>query len=50
MNALMATWPQGAVQLCGQKEVEVDVDELDMETFNKLMAWVNARQKTVKSE
>jgi hypothetical protein len=41
---------QGAVQLCGQKEVEVDVDELDMETFNKLMSWVNTRQKPVKSE
>lgn len=26
---------QAAVQQCGHKEVEVDVDELDMDTFNK---------------
>jgi hypothetical protein len=36
---------QQAVQQCGHKEVEVDVDELDMETFNKVMNWVNSKIK-----
>jgi hypothetical protein len=39
-----------AVQNCGDKEVEVDVDELDMETFNKVMAWAQQKTKSVKSE
>ena len=39
-----------AVQACGQKEVEVDVDELDMDTFNKVMAWVAGKTKGVKAE
>ena len=37
-----------AVQQCGDKEVEVDVDELDNETFNKVMSW--AQQKTKANE
>ena len=39
-----------AVQNCGDKEVEVDVDELDMETFNKVMAWAQQKTKSVKNE
>ena len=39
-----------AVQNCGDKEVEVDVDELDMETFNKVMAWAQQKTKSVKAE
>ena len=37
-----------AVQQCGDKEVEVDVAELDNETFNKVMSW--AQQKTKANE
>mmetsp|Transcript_36440 Transcript_36440/g.60366 ORF Transcript_36440/g.60366 Transcript_36440/m.60366 type:complete len:334 (+) Transcript_36440:92-1093(+) len=42
----------GGVQQCGQKEVEVDVDELDMDTFNKVMQWVSSKthSKPVKNE
>jgi len=39
-----------AVQNCGDKEVEVDVDELDMETFNKVMAWAAQKNKSVKTD
>jgi len=39
-----------AVQQCGDKEVEVDVDELDMETFNKVLAWATAKLKASKAE
>ena len=35
-----------AVQQCGDKEVEVDVDELQMETFNKVMQWATSKTKT----
>lgn len=35
-----------AVQQYGHKEVEVDVDELDMETFNRVMQWVAGKTKT----
>lgn len=40
----------GAVQQCGHKEVEVDVDELDTETFQKVMQWVSSKTKPVKAE
>jgi hypothetical protein len=36
-----------AVQQCGDKEVEVDVDELDMDTFNRVMQWATSKTKTV---
>lgn len=36
---------QPAVQQCGDKEVEVDVDELDTETFNKVMQWATSKTK-----
>jgi len=39
-----------AVQQCGDKEVEVDVDELDMETFNRVMQWATSKTKTAKPE
>merc|ERR1719310_1528934 len=39
-----------AVQQCGDKEVEVDVDELDMETFNKVLQWAAAKHKVSKNE
>lgn len=38
-----------AVRSCGQKEVEVDVDELDMKTFNQVLLWVGTKAK-VKTE
>lgn len=45
---------QGAVQQCGHKEVEVDVDELDMETFMTVIKWVSSKtnkpNKPVKAE
>ena len=41
---------KSAVQQCGDKEVEVDVDELDMTTFNKVLQWANAKTKAVKNE
>ena len=37
------TWRVGAV-------TQVDVDELDMETFNKVMAWAQQKTKAVKNE
>jgi len=40
---------QPAVSQCGHKEVEVDVDELDMETFHKVNQWVSSKAK-VKTE
>lgn len=36
-----------AVQQCGDKEVEVDVDELDMETFQRVMQWATSKTKSV---
>jgi len=36
---------QAAVQHCGDKEVEVDVDELDTETFNKVMQFATSKTK-----
>ena len=36
-----------AVQQCGDKEVEVDVDELDLDTFNRVMQWATSKTKTV---
>jgi len=40
-----------AVQQYGHKEVEVDVDELDMQTFNRVMQWVAGKTKpAVKAE
>jgi len=39
-----------AVQQCGDKEVEVDVDELDMETFNKVLQWAAAKIKQSSSK
>lgn len=41
---------QVAVQQCGHKEVEIDVDELDMDTFSKVMTWVASKAKPVKAE
>lgn len=38
---------QPAVQQCGDKEVEVDVDELDIETFGKAMQWATNKTKLV---
>jgi hypothetical protein len=35
-----------AVQQCGDKEVEVDVDELDMETFQRVMQWATSKTKS----
>ena len=34
---------QVAVQQCGHKEVEIDVDELDMDTFSKVIAELASR-------
>merc|ERR1719382_1554852 len=50
MVSLVQRSCQVAVQQCGQKEVEVDVDELDMDTFNKVMQWVSSKSKPVKNE
>jgi len=42
---------QGSVQQYGYKEVEVDVDELDMQTYNRVMQWVAGKTKgAVKAE
>jgi len=47
MVSLVQRGCQAAVQQCGDKEVEVDVDELDMETFNRVMQWATSKTKTV---
>jgi hypothetical protein len=47
MVSLVQRGCQTAVQQCGDKEVEVDVDELDMETFNRVMQWATGKTKTV---
>ena len=47
MVSLVQRGCQSAVQQCGDKEVEVDVDELDMETFNRVMQWATSKTKTV---
>jgi len=39
-----------AVTNIGDKEAEVDVDEIDMDTFNKALAWVTSRTKPVKEQ
>jgi len=43
MVSLVQRGCQAAVQQCGDKEVEVDVDELDMETFNRVMTWATSK-------
>ena len=50
MVSLVQRSCNAAVQACGPKEVEVDVDELDMETFNKVMSWVSSKTKGAKAE
>jgi hypothetical protein len=45
MVSLVQRSCNNAVQQCGDKEVEVDVDELDMETFQKVMMWANTKTK-----
>jgi len=50
MVSLVQRSCNAAVQQCGDKEVEVDVDELDMETFNKVSAWASAKLKATKTE
>ena len=50
LNQMVALVQKGcptAVQQCGDKEVEVDVDELEMETFNKVLQWATSKTKTV---
>jgi len=47
MVSLVQRGCQSAVQQCGDKEVEVDVDELDMDTFNRVMQWATSKTKTV---
>ena len=47
MVSLVQRGCQSAVQQCGDKEVEVDVDELDLETFNRVMQWATSKTKTV---
>ena len=46
MVSLVQRGCQAAVQQCGDKEVEVDVDELDMETFQSVMRWATGKTKT----
>jgi len=46
MVSLVQRGCQTAVQQCGDKEVEVDVDELDMDTFNRVMQWATSKTKT----
>jgi len=50
MVAIVQSKCTNAVQQCGDKEVEVDVDELDMETFNKVHSWAQSRSKAQKTE
>ena len=47
MVSLVQRGCQAAVQQCGDKEVEVDVDELDMETFTRVMQWATGKTKAV---
>jgi hypothetical protein len=46
MVSLVQRGCQAAVQQCGDKEVEVDVDELDMETFQNVLIWANSKTKS----
>jgi len=46
MVSLVQRGCQTAVQQCGDKEVEVDVDELDMETFQNVFRWATSKTKT----
>jgi hypothetical protein len=46
MVSLVQRGCQTAVQQCGDKEVEVDVDELDLETFNRVMQWATSKTKS----
>jgi len=50
MVSLVQRGCQAAVQHCGDKEVEVDVDELDQETFNKVMQFATSKTKSAKTE
>ena len=45
MVSLVQRGCQVAVQECGRKEVEVDVDELDMETFQNVLRWAKSKTK-----
>jgi len=47
MVSLVQRGCQSAVQQCGDKEVEVDVDELDLDTFTRVMQWATSKTKTV---
>jgi hypothetical protein len=47
MVSLVQRGCTAAVQQCGDKEVEVDVDELDMETFTRVMQWATGKTKAV---
>ena len=46
MVSLVQRGCQAAVQQCGDKEVEVDVDELDMDTFQNVLKWANSKTKS----
>lgn len=46
MVALVQHGCKTAVQTCGDKEVEVDVDELDTETFNRVLNWAQDKTKS----
>jgi len=46
MVSLVQRGCTAAVQQCGDKEVEVDVDELDMETFTRVMQWATGKTKS----
>ena len=45
MVSLVQRGCQVAVQECGRKEVEVDMDELDMETFQNVLRWAKSKTK-----
>ena len=45
MVSLVQRGCQVAVQECGDEEVEVDMDELDMETFQNVLRWVKSKTK-----
>jgi len=47
MVSLVQKGCPAAVQQCGDKEVEVDVDELDMECFQRVMQFATGKTKTV---
>ena len=39
---------RASLSLSRASQVEVDVDELDMETFNKVMTWAQSKTKSTK--